>query len=232
MADDRNPYASPTIAGGPHAVRRAPIASVPTEPELGVVDILEQAASPPRKWRLALTRAEAWLYVPGQDSAFVFTHAELAEQANVMLWGRFVAVVLNGLLPDGRAIAFRIDGDAIPIFRRFLHTERELHVRSALKRRVRLALPLGVFAAAFALPILGPSLDPFGLVFGVGLVALALLGPRHPRPVLFVLDTIVWWALAASHGVSIANGSKISIPFAIFAFFIGRQSLRAFSFYR
>lgn len=232
MADDRNPYASLTIAGGARAVRRVPIASVPPEPGLGVVDIVEQAASPPRKWRLAFTRDEAWLYVPDQDSAFVFTHAELVEQGNVMLWGRFIAVVLNGLLADGRAIAFRIDGDAMAIFQRWIHGARELHVANALKRRVRLALPLGAVATALALPILGPKLDPFGLVFGVGLIALAILGPRYPRPVLLVVDAVVWWALAASQGVSAANGSMLSIPFSIFALFFGRQSLRAFSFYR
>jgi hypothetical protein len=232
MDQDRNPYASPAIAAGPRALRRVPIASVPAEPELGFADIVEQAASPPRKWRLAFTSDEAWLYVPDQDSAFVFTHAEFVEQANVMLWGRFIAVIVNGLLPQGRALAFRLDGDAVTMFRRWVHCARELHVGSALKRRVRLALPLGVFATAFALPILGPNLDPFGLVFGVGLIALAILGPRYPRPILLLVDVVVWWALAVSHGISIANGSKISIPFAIFAFFIGRQSLRAFLFYR
>jgi hypothetical protein len=232
MDQDRNPYASPAVAVGPKAVRRAPIGSVPVEPELGIVDIVEQAASPARKWRLAFTREEAWLYVPDQDAAFVFTHAELAEQGNIMLWGRFVALVLNGLLPEGRALAFRVDGEAIPILRRWIHCAREIHVANALKRRVRRGLPLGIFATALALPILGLDFDPFGLVFGLGLVALALIGPRFPRPSMFVVDAIVWWALAASQGVAVANGSKLSIPFAIFALFLGRQSLRAYRFYR
>jgi hypothetical protein len=235
MEQDRNPYASPGITAGatrPGAVRRAPIASVPAEPELGVVDIVEQAASPARKWRLAFTREEAWLFVPDQDSAFVFTHAELAERGTIMLWGRFVALVVNGLLPEGRALAFRVDGEAIPSLRRWIHFARDIHVGSALKKRVRRALPLGMFATALALPILGVDFDPFGLVFGLGLIALAILAPRFPRPGMFVVDAVVWWALAASQGVSIAHGSKISIPFAVFALLFGRQSLRAYRFYR
>ena len=229
---DRNPYASPAVAAGSHAARRVPIETVPSEPELGAIDVLEQAASPPRTWRFAFTRDEAWLYLPAEQSAFVFTHADFVEHGNVMLFGRFVAVVLNGLLPDGRALAFRVEGDGIPILRRWIHEARDLHVAGALRRRLRSALPLGVFATAFALPILGPDLDPFGLAFGVGLCGLAVLGPRYPRPILLLVDALIWWSLAASHGVAIANGSKWSIPFALFAVLIGRQSLRAFRFYR
>lgn len=83
---ERNPYASPALPSGAGALRRVPIASVPAEPELGLANIIEQAASPPRAWRLAFSREEAWLFVPDEQSAFVFTHAEFVQQANVMLW--------------------------------------------------------------------------------------------------------------------------------------------------
>ena len=229
---DRNPYASPAIAAGPGVLRRVPIETVPQEPELGLANIIEQAASPPRAWRLAFAREEAWLFVPGEQSAFVLTHAELAENGTVLLWGGFVAVTLTGLLPDGRAIAFRFDGNAKDLLRRFIGGARDLHVASALKRRLRAALPIGIFATAVALPILGDKLDPFQAAFGIGLVALAILGPRYPRPIMLALDGIVWWLLAASHVVAALNGSKLSIALALLTIFFGRQSLRAYAFYR
>lgn len=229
---ERNPYASPANGVGPRSARRVPIDAVPAEPDVGLVDVVEQAGSPPRSWRLALSRDEAWLYLPAEQSAFAFTHAELAEQGNVIVWGRFVALVLNGLLPDGRAIAFKIEGEALPVFRRWIHEARDLHVANALKHRLRAALPIGLFAALIALPILGPTLDPFGFAFGVGLVGLALVGPRHPRPTMLLADALVWWALAASQAVSAYEGSKLSIAFAILAVFFGRQSLRMYTFYR
>jgi hypothetical protein len=234
MDPDRNPYASPaTATAGPSALRRVPIASVPAEPEVGVVDIVEQAASPPRRWRLAMSRKEAWLFVPGEADAFAFTHAELAPQANIMIWSRFVALVLNGLLPDGRALAFRIDGDAIAVFRRFIHEAREVHIANAFKRRVRFALPFGALAAFFALPIAGTSFDPFTLAFGIGLAALAIVGPRFPRPILFVVDALVWLSLAASHGLSVVKtDSKLGIVFAILCVVLGSRSVQAFFFYR
>lgn len=139
---------------------------------------------------------------------------------------------MNGLLPEGRAIAFKLEGDAVELLRRWMHGAKDLHVGNALKRRLRSALPLGLLATGIALPVLGEKLDPFGLAFGVGLTTLAFVGPRHPRPVLLVLDVVVWWSLAASHIVSAANGSKWSVLFALFALLIGRQSLRAYRFYR
>lgn len=229
---DRNPYASPAIAAGPGVLRRVPIEAVPQEPELGLATVLEQAASPPRAWRIAFARQQAWLFVPDEQSAFVFTHAELAENATILLWGGFVAVTLTGLLSDGRAIAFKLEGDAKELLRRWIHEAHALHVASALRRRLRAALPIGIFATAVALPILGDKLDPFQAAFGIGLVALSILGPRHPRPIMLALDGIVWWLLAASHVVAAVNGSKLSIALALLTIFFGRQSLRAYAFYR
>lgn len=228
---DQNPYRAPTNAS-PSGLRRVPTDAVPSEPEFGVVGVVEQAAKPPREWRLALGREEAWLLVPTESSAFVLTHAELAEHGTIMPWARFVALVLRGLLPDGRAIAFKVEGDGIEVFRRWVISRRDLHVGSALGKRLRYSLPLGIFIAATALPILGPGLDPFALVFGAGIAALAVIGPRVPRRGLFAVEAVLWFSLAASHAVSVVDGSKWSIPFAIFALFIGRQSLRTFSFYR
>lgn len=228
---DRNPYAAPiaTTAGG---LRRIPIDAVPAEPEYGTLDVVEQAAKPPRSWRLALGRHEAWLFAPAESSAFALTHAELAQHATILPWSRFVALVVRGLLPDGRAIAFKIEGAAIDPFRRWVTSMRELHVASALRKRLRYSLPLGIFIAATALPILGPGFDPFALAFGAGIAILAAVGPRAPRRGLFAVEALLWLSLAASHVVSVVHGSTWSIPFALFAVFIGRQSLRTFSFYR
>ncbi len=231
MSADRNPYAAP-IASTADGLRRVPIQAVPPEPELGMVDVVEQAATPPRTWRLALGRDEAWLFVPTESSAFALSHAELAEHASILPWSRFVALVVHGLLPGGRAIAFKIEGDAIEPLRRWVTSMRELHVGSALRKRLRYSLPLGIFVAATALPILGPGFDPFALAFGAGIALLAVVGPRAPRRGFFAVEALLWFSLAASHVVSVFDGSTWSIPFAIFALFIGRQSLRTFSFYR
>jgi hypothetical protein len=232
MTPDRNPYASPAASAGPGALRRVPIDTVPAEPPFGVINVTEQAAKPPRAWRLALGRDEAWLSVPGEESAFVLTHAELAEHGNLLRWARFIAIVLRGLAPDGRAIAFKIEGEGIAMFRSWILSARQIHVEKALKKRLRFSLPIGLFVAATALPILGPRLDPFALVFGAGLAVLALVGPRFPRPSMFAVEAVLWFALGASHLMSLIGGSTWSILFLFVCLLIGRQSLRTFSFYR
>jgi len=229
---ERNPYASPVtspIAGG---ARRVPIASVPAEPEHGLVNVVEQAAQPPRAWRIAFGRDEAWLFVPDEESAFAFTHAEMAEHANIMLWGNFVILGLRGLLPDGRAIAFKVEGDAKGALRRWLRSNQRVHVERALKRRLRFSLPLGIFMTLMALPILRPNVEPFTLVFGLGIAALAIVAPRAPRPVLLAVDGVLWLALGAGNVVNAVHGSTASGFFALVCLLLARGAFRDFAFYR
>lgn len=234
MSTDRqNPYASPTEPGGPNTLRRVGMDAVPAEPPMGLINVVEQAAKPPRAWRMAFGADEAWLYMPDEHSAFVLTHAELAEHANMMPWGPFLMLAMRGMVPDGRAIAFKVEGDAIAVFRRWAFTKRDLILAAVLKKRLRYSLPLGIFISALALPILGDGVQPLSLIFGVGIALLALIAPRKPHPFVFVIESVLWLCYGGGSVLHAVNsGSKLSIFFALMCLFFARQSFRTYSFYR
>jgi hypothetical protein len=232
MGMDRNPYATPGGPAGAHMLRTVPIESVPTEPAMGMIDIVEQAARPPRAWRLAFGEEAAWLYLPTERTAFELGHAALAEHGTIMPWSRFVALVLRGLLPDGHALAFKVEGDRIAPFRRWVLLRRELVIGAAPKKGARFSLAIGVFIAVTGLPGIAEHFDPFMFAFGAGFALLAIVGPRRPRAWLFAVEALVWLSFTASSVVNAIDGSKLSVVFAIVGLLIGRQSLLKFRFYR
>src|SRR5690606_33740331 len=145
-------------------------------------------------------------------------------------WGRTVMLAMRGMRPGGRAVAFKIEAGHVEALRRWVAHRPDV-LAAALKKRLRFSLPLGLFVAMTALPILGGGFDPFAFAFGPGLVVLAVVGPRYPRRGLLAFDAVLWFCLAASHARSAYEGTAWSIFFAILALLIGRQSLSAHRFY-
>ena len=229
---DRNPYASPNAAVGPHMLPSVPIEAVPADPPLGVIDVVEPAGTPPRTWRLAFAEDTAWLYVPTEGTAFELRHADIAEHGSILVWGGFVALALRGLLSEGRAISFKVEGPRIAPFRAWVLRERELILGAAFTRGARFNLGIGLFVALTSFPLFGDRFDPFGFVFGAGLALVSFVGPRRPRAWLFAIEALVWLSLAASTVMKAIDGSKISIAFAILGVLIGRQSVLKLRFYR
>jgi len=109
---------------------------------------------------------------------------------------------------------------------------RDLHVGAALKKRLKFAVPIGVFITLTSLPILGMNVDPLNAAFGISLLLLAVVIRFSAHPALFLGLALNWILLAASNIRSIVNGSRWIIPLTIFALVFAYGALKTFAFYR
>lgn len=206
-----NPYeppqaASPAASGsGRSKVRMVPRAEVPRPAPGGTVVASQDRSNNPPTWEIAFGRDELWLVPPGDGDVFVLTHLELAEYADIVQLGSLAAIVVREL--PKRTSLWLPNDPAVESFRAWLGQKRSLHVSKALKKRLRFSLPVGIFVALTAAPVLVDQWDPFALVFGVGLVGLAIVSPYRPRPALFAITGVLWISLAASNAVGLVRGS-------------------------
>lgn len=93
---------------------------------------------------------------------------------------------------------------------------RDTRLRMALRQRLGYGVPLGLLVLATSIPLSGdpeagiPAVpfDPLAATLGTLLVASALLARWRPHPVLFLVDSAWFAALAASIVVRVAFGDN------------------------
>ncbi len=227
-----NPYAAP--GGGANAgrggLRFVDPSQLPNEPALGQIMLepkgsKEVAATP---WRMLLEGDRLWL-APANGPAVELTHQEFAEHVNLLMAGELCVFGIRGLEPIR---TLQCPMSAIEPLVRWMGMRRDVHVGMALKKRLRAAVPIGIFVTVMSLPVLGGSFEPLSAAFGVSLIALAIVVRFSSHPMLFLGLAANWLLLAASNVPNIMNGSRVLIPFALIALLLGYGALKSFAFYR
>ncbi len=121
--------------------------------------------------------------------------------------------------------------EAVRALRRLLDPVLAEHLAAALKRRVRLSLPIGLFVVAISLPFV-VALDVGGLVFGGGMVLLSLGSRVVKHRALWILDAFVWAVLATNNAVRLARGgSWFDGLFVVLGLMFAVGALKVFAFY-
>ena len=109
-------------------------------------------------------------------------------------------------------------------------------LRSALRRRYALALPLGAVMLLLSFDGAGENgvrLDPLQVALGAGIVGLWAWSRLRPHPAVLLADA-VWFALAGSSSILsfVRRGSWLGILFGVFAFSFAWQGISEFRRYR
>ncbi len=120
---------------------------------------------------------------------------------------------------------------AVGALRRLLDPVLDLHLAAALKRRVRLSLPIGLFVVVISLPFV-VALDIGGLVFGGGMVLLSLGSRVSHHRALWILDAFVWAVLATNNALRLAHGGGwFDGLFVALGALFALGALKVFAFY-
>lgn len=231
-----NPYEPPTATGatsqGASKVRKVPRTEVPSPAPGGTTTASQDRATDGPTWEIAFGRDELWLVPPGDGAAIALTHLELAEYADLVPFRDVAAIVVRDV-PKRITLWLPTHG-ATEMLRSWLGHKRALHVAKALKRRLRFSLPLGIFVGLASTPFLLDGWDPFSLVFGVGLVGLAIVSPYRPRPALFAIDGALWVSLAMGNVADAVRTGSVgwSVFFGVFQLMLAAGAFRVFRFYR
>lgn len=232
MAEPSNPYEAPkTGAPAPAGnVRVVGLDEVPSSPTLGTLVLTANKVKDGPTWRAALENDEMWLVPPDLPNAYVLSHREVAEYGDIMFLGENVGLMLRAL---PKPTALWLGRESHATFREWLGHRRLLHIEKALKRRLRLSLPLGLLIGATSLPILGGKLDIFAAIAGFGLVACSLVAPRRPHHALFAVDGVLWLCLAASNVIAVVSGSAIWVlVFGFLQVFFGWKAFQTYRFFK
>lgn len=232
MADPSNPYEPPKTgtAAPAGSVRAVPIEEVPSTPALGTLVATANRVKDGPTWRIALEEDELWLVPSDLPNAFVLNHREVAEYGDILFLGQSVGLMIRAL-PKPTALWVGEEGQAA--FREWLGRRRLLHIEKALKRRLRLSLPLGLLIGATSIPPLGAKVDIFAAVAGFGLVACSLVAPRRPHHALFAIDGVLWLCLAASNVISVASGGATWVlVFGALQVFFGWKAFQTYRFFK
>lgn len=227
-----NPYDPPKTAGqGASKVRTVPRTDMPSPAPGGTITASQDRAKDGLTWEIAFGRDELWLVPPGDGDAIVLTHLEVAEYADLVLFGSLAAIVVREL--PKRITLWLPTEAAVETLRQWLGQKRMLHVAKALKKRLRFSLPLGLFVGLSSTPLLLDRWDPFAFVFGVGLVGLAIVSPYRPHHALFAIDGALWLSLATSNVIdTVRTGVRYSLFFTLVQVMLAFGAFKAFRFYR
>src|SRR5688572_23050329 len=122
--------------------------------------------APGVQWRMLLNRDEMWL-APPNGPAVELTHLEFAEHVNVIVAGELCILGIKGLEP---VKTLQIAMSGIDPLLQWMALRRDLHVGAALKKRLKLAVPLGLALTLLSLSALATPearLDVLNTAFGV-----------------------------------------------------------------
>lgn len=232
MSDRSNPYEAPkTGSMAPTGkLRAAPIEDVPSAPALGTLVVSVNRVSNGETWRIALEEDELWIVPVDQPHAYVLGQREVAEYGDILFLGKSVGLMFREL---PKPTTLWLGEGSHATLREWLGRRRTLHIEKALKRRLRLSLPLGLLIGATSIPPLGAKVDLFAAVAGFGLVACSLVAPRRPHHALFAVDGVLWLCLAASNLISVASGGATWVlVFGALQVFFGWKAFQTYRFFK
>lgn len=221
--NEQNPYAPPAAGGT--------AASTPVD-ERVVGDLVERhavvAKVPIAQWDLAF-HTERLVATRGDGVRLVFSREELAKNTDLLL-----GLVLRALvIREPTRGSITLTPPVLAALRRFLDPVLRDHIAAALKRRLRLSLPIGALVVLTSLPALGLPLDIGGLIFGGGLIAMAAVSRLWTHRALFLVDAALWLVLATNNALRLSEGQSPALygTFAALGVLFAIGSARTFGFY-
>ncbi|MBI2388267.1 MAG: hypothetical protein HYV09_01510 [Deltaproteobacteria bacterium] len=197
-----------------------------------VGDLVERHAIagrvPIAQWDLAF-HSERLVATRGDGLRLAFSREELAKNTDLLL-----GLVLRALvIREPAKGSITLTPPVTAALRRFLDPVLRDHIAAALKRRLRLSLPIGALVVLTSLPALGLPLDIGGLIFGGGLIAMALVSKLWTHRALFLVDAALWLVLATNNALRLAGGQSPALygTFAALGVLFAIGSARIFGFY-
>lgn len=196
MRDELNPYAPPS------APQAAAVLATVDEATFGA--LVERHTVPNRtaigQWELCF-HEHGLVALRGDGVRLSFSRTQLVADTDLVLGTIVRALVVRQ--PTRTSIP--LPQEAVGALRRLLDPVLAEHLAAALKRRVRLSLPIGLFVVVISLPFV-LALDVGGLVFGGGMVLLSLASRVSHHRALWILDAFVWAVLATNNAIRLAQG--------------------------
>ncbi len=225
--DPPNPYAPPAPALAAGVAATAPL----DEAALGRLVERHSVATgkiPTTQWELAF-HEERFVATRGDGARAVLSRAEVVADTDLL-----IGIFLRALVVRAPTrLSVPLPGPPLAALRRFVEPVLDDHLAASLRRRLRLAAPIGVLVVITSLPSVGLGpLDVGGLVFGGGLLVLTLAAKIRKHRVLFLLDAVLWLVLAANNASHFGRGGSPWM-YGLFAalgvlFAIGSAKLFAF----
>ncbi len=192
-------------------------------------------------WRLSLHPDSLELKALQGDESFEISRSESVEKIELRQ-SRFFNPMLVVSTP--KRIVFQLEPPQLAALNKWLGPPTLQGLKVALKRRLRWALPIGIFFIITSIPLPGDPeagiesipFDPISAILGFLLAALAIVAKFWPRRILFFFDGL-WFSLLSLHVIfnMIQDYSwwwSILVIFLILGAVGGFSEYRRFSAYR
>jgi hypothetical protein len=143
------------------------------------------------------------------------------------------------LIMTPKRVAFKLDKSQAEMIEQWLGPINQGRLAVALKRRFAFCIVVAIFIIITSFPMQGDPdmgvgpipINYIGMALGISLLGLAALAKFWPRPILFLLDSIWFIALAANIGYNIYTGEN-SIYWLIAVAMIGFFAIQSFVEFR
>lgn len=193
------------------------------------------------RWTLELEGPTATL-CGGDEASPVrvpFDHARIGADCGLSTRGDTCTITLptKGVGSDAPAGAgglrvFRCSVNALQPFLAWIRLDLAAYERARLSRELRWSVPLGVVWCVLGSPLLG-RLSSWLIGYGVGLIALGVLGRFRPHRSLLLADAALWALLGAQNARQAIDKTGIfAVVMTLFCFSFAMRKLREYAFHR